>query len=65
MAMTENLWKAVYSAANKVVIAVGYSGSIESDHPAIMELMCALADIDDGVFDVEKAFWKGVKGDKP
>lgn len=49
-------WKAVYIAANKVMMQVGYEGQIDTDHPASDELMHALSEVDGGVFDVEKVF---------
>lgn len=58
MELNKEAWEEVYEAANEVVIAVGYSGSIESDHPAVMNLMQALIGVDDGVFDTEAVFGK-------
>jgi PAS domain-containing protein len=42
-------YRALYTAANAVVLHIGMDGEINSEHPAVCELMNALHDIDGGI----------------
>lgn len=46
-------WKALYKAANDVIIIVGMTGSIDSRHHAFDALARATDEIDGGLFDRE------------